>query len=81
MSVDDQFRVYLVILRSCVDEFPDGYVLKLKYHGAWLKEDYSLLLMSSQTVKVKVSPLQAKKAHGGCECKGPHIHSCDTRNW
>ena len=26
-------------------------------------------------VKVKVSPLQAMKAHGGCGCKGPHIHS------
>ena len=25
--------------------------------------------------KVKVSPLQAMKAHEGCECKGPHIHS------
>ena len=29
--------------------------------------------------KVKVSPLQAKKAHVGCGCKGPHIHSHGTR--
>ena len=30
-------------------------------------------------VKVKVSPLQAMKAHGGCGCKGPHIHRHGTR--
>ena len=30
-------------------------------------------------VKVKVSPLQAMEAHGGCGCKGPHIHSHGTR--
>ena len=29
--------------------------------------------------KVKVSPLQAMKAHRGCGCKGPHIHSHGTR--
>ena len=29
--------------------------------------------------KVKVSPLQAMEAHGGCGCKGPHIHSHGTR--
>ena len=28
---------------------------------------------------IKVSPLQAMKAHGGCGCKGPHIHSHSTR--
>ena len=26
-------------------------------------------------VKVKAFPLQAMKDHGGCGCKGPHIHS------
>ena len=30
-------------------------------------------------VKVKVFPLQAMKAHGGCGCKGQHIHSHGTR--
>ena len=30
-------------------------------------------------VKVKVSPLQAMKAHGGCGCKGPHLHNHGTR--
>ena len=25
-------------------------------------------------VKAKESPLQAMKAHGGCECNGPHIY-------
>ena len=30
-------------------------------------------------IKVKVSPLQAMNAHGGCGCKGPHIHSHGTR--
>ena len=29
--------------------------------------------------KLKVSPLQAMKAHGGCACKDPHIHSHSTR--
>ena len=29
--------------------------------------------------KGKGIPLQAMKAHGGCECKGPHIHSHGTR--
>ena len=28
---------------------------------------------------VKVSPLQAMKAHAGCGCKGSHIHSHGTR--
>ena len=28
---------------------------------------------------VKVSSLKAMKAHGGCGCKGPHIHSHGTR--
>ena len=28
---------------------------------------------------VKLSPLQAMKAHGGCGCKGAHIHSHVTR--
>ena len=30
-------------------------------------------------MKVKVSPVQAMEAHGGCGCKGPHIHSHGTR--
>ena len=30
-------------------------------------------------VKVNLSPLQAMEAHGGCGCKGPHIHSHGTR--
>ena len=34
---------------------------------------------SVETYKGKVSPLQAMKAHGGCGCKGPHIHSHGTR--
>ena len=29
--------------------------------------------------KVKISPLQALKTPGECECKGPHIHSHGTR--
>ena len=30
-------------------------------------------------LKVQVSPLQAMKAHEGCGCKGPRIHSHGTR--
>ena len=30
-------------------------------------------------IKAKGTPLQTMKAHGGCECKGPHIHSHGTR--
>ena len=29
-------------------------------------------------LKVKIPPLQAMKAQGGCGCKGPHIHSHGT---
>ena len=35
--------------------------------------------ISNILVKVKVSPLQAMKAHGECGYKGPHIHSQGTR--
>ena len=35
--------------------------------------------LSYECSKVKVSPLQAMKAHGGCRCKGPHIQSHGTR--
>ena len=38
-----------------------------------------LLTQFCNAIKVKVSPLQAMKAHGGCGCKGPHIHSHGTR--
>ena len=30
-------------------------------------------------VKIKISPLQTMKAHGGCECKGPYIRNHGTR--
>ena len=29
-------------------------------------------------LKGKVSPIQAMKAHRGCDCKGKHIHSLGT---
>ena len=36
-----------------------------------LMQKDSISNISCDKVKVKVSPLQAMKAHGGCECKGP----------
>ena len=38
---------------------------------------YTMGQMTS--IKVKLSPLQAMKAHRGCGYKGPHIHSHGTR--
>ena len=40
---------------------------------------YKTIILQVVLVKVKVSPLQAMKAHGVCGCKGPHIHSHGTR--
>ena len=43
------------------------------------QEMQSNLESKLESKKVKVSPLQVMKAHGGCGCKGPHIHSHGTR--
>ena len=39
----------------------------------------SIIYTNKKYKKVKVSPLQAMKAHGGYGYKGPHIHSHGTR--
>ena len=33
------------------------------------------IFMCIQGIKVKIFPLEAMKAQGGCGCKGPHIRS------
>ena len=34
-----------------------------------------IIIIIIKIKKIKVSPLQAMKAHGGCGCKGPHLYT------
>ena len=44
-----------------------------------LNNDDNTNINKGKVKMVKVPSLQAMKAHRGCECKGPHIRSQDTR--
>ena len=66
-------------IHSALDDVREGLESNGGAHGARLASAPLYQPVWLHVGKVKVFPLQAMKAHGGCGCKGPHIHSHGTR--
>ena len=70
----------LVVRRKLVDIIRTSEGFRLGVKSEFLRKYIREISEFSQltVIKVKVSPLQAMKADGGCGCTGPHIHSHGT---
>ena len=74
----------LVVRRKLVDIIRTSEGFRLGIKSEFLRKYIREITEFSELTakKVKVSPLQAMKAHGECGCKGPHIHSHGTsKRW